>query len=102
MDITVRNNTEAGTYDAVVDDKIVGRVLYGRAGDRVILRSTVVDEHHRNQGIATKLVHTVLDDIAASGLSLTNYCGFINGVIATNPNYGALVDQEHPGRAPRA
>lgn len=98
MDITVRNNTGAGTYDAVADGQVVGKVLYGRAGDRLILRSTVVDQQHRNQGIATILVRGVLDDIAAQGLTFTNYCGFISKVIAENPAYAALVDKAHPGR----
>jgi hypothetical protein len=99
MDITVRDNSEARAYEAVLDGEVVGKVLYGRAGDRVIVRSTVVDGNHRNQGIATKLVRAVLDDIAAGGRRLTNYCGFVNAVIAANPEYADLVDKEHPGRS---
>jgi acetyl esterase len=34
----------------------------------------------------------------AQGLTLTNYCGFIDSFIAANPTYATVVDQQQPGR----
>ncbi len=99
MDVTVRNNEAAGSYDAVVDGQVVGMVVYERKGDRVIVRHTIVAPDHRGEGIATTLVRATLDDLVANDLSLTNYCGFITEFIAANPGYARLLDAERPGRA---
>ena len=99
MDVTVRNNVDAGSYDAVIDEHVVGMVVYERKGDRVVVRHTIVEPGHRGQGIATTLVRATLDDLAANGLSLTNYCGFITGFIAVHPEYAHLLDEQHPGMA---
>jgi predicted GNAT family acetyltransferase len=99
MDVMVRNNVAAGSYDAVVDGQVVGMVVYERKGDRVIVRHTIVEPGHRGQGIATTLVRAALDDLAANQLSLTNYCGFITEFIAANPGYAGLLDQQRPGMA---
>lgn len=99
MDVTVRNNVDAGSYDAVVDGTVVGMVVYERKGDRVIVQHTIVQPDHRGQGIATTLVRATLDDLAANGLRLTNYCGFLTEFIAAHPEYAGLLDAERPGRA---
>jgi hypothetical protein len=42
LDIAIRNNTEAGSYDALLDDRVVGVIEYERVGDRMVFRHTVV------------------------------------------------------------
>ncbi|HEY1571801.1 MAG TPA: GNAT family N-acetyltransferase [Pseudonocardiaceae bacterium] len=98
--LTVRNNIEDNAYDAELDGRLVGRVLYDRKGDRVVVRSTVVDPRYRNRGIGGRLVRAALDDVAAAGLSLTNYCGFVTDFLAANPEYLRLVDGRFPGKMP--
>lgn len=97
MDVTVRNNTKAGSYEAVVDGDVVGMIIYASRDNRIIFRSTVVDEQMRGNGIATTLVRQALDDVAAHGHTLTNYCGFVTTFIARHPEYAALLDRELPG-----
>ena len=105
--LQIRNNTTDGEFEAVLDDEIVGRVGYRLRQDRVVLTHTEVDEPHRGAGIANQLVQAALDDIAATGRRLTNFCPFIADYIADHPTYKTLVDPEHPGgaavpdRAPR-
>ena len=72
MDVTVRNNTDAGSYDAVVDGQVVGMVVYERKGDRIIVRHTIVQPEHRGQGIATTLVRAALDDTPRSSSMVEN------------------------------
>jgi hypothetical protein len=101
LDITVRNNVEAGCYDALLDDRVVGMIVYERRDNRVIFRHTIVEPELRGHGVATALARGALDDVAASGRRLTNYCGFITDFIAINPAYRGLLDADLPGH-PRA
>jgi uncharacterized protein len=97
--ITVRDNTEAGTYDAVLEDRVVGTIVYELRDHRMVLRHTVVDPEFRGQGIARALAGRALDDLAATGRTLTNYCGFVADYIQRNPRYARLVDADQPGWA---
>lgn len=100
VELTVQNNVEASAYEAVLDGQVVGLVRYERKGDRTVIRSTAVHPRHRDQGIGGRLVRAALDDIAASGQSLTNYCGFVTGFLAANPEYRRLMDARFPGKTP--
>jgi hypothetical protein len=97
--ITIGDNRGSGSYDAALGDRVVGTIVYERRDDRMILRHTVVDPQFRGQGIAQALARRVLDDLAASGTTLTNYCGFIADYIERNPQYAPLTDPRKPGRA---
>jgi hypothetical protein len=96
-DVTVRHNTEASTYDAVLGDRVVGTVVYERRGSRAIFRYTVVEPEFREAGVGSTLIRAALDDVAASGLTLTSYCSFVTEFIADHPGYAHLLDPEHPG-----
>jgi uncharacterized protein len=96
-DITVRHNTESKTYDAMLGDRVVGTIVYERRGNRAIFRYTVVEPEFRELGVGTTLIRAALDDVAASGLTLTSYCSFITQFIVDNPSYARLLDPEHPG-----
>ncbi len=98
QEIAIQNNAESGSYEAILDGKVVGLVVYERRDGRMIFRHTIVDPGYRGRGIATELVRGALDDLVAQGLTLTNYCGFIDSFITANPAYAKVVDQRHPGR----
>lgn len=97
--ITIRNNTDSRSYDASIGDHVVGTIVYEPRDDRMVIRHTVVDPEFRGRGIASALAQFALDDLAASGKTLTNYCGFIADYIDRNPRYAKLVDADKPGRA---
>jgi predicted GNAT family acetyltransferase len=97
--IIIRNCTDSGSYDASIGDHVVGTIVYEQRDGRVVLRHTVVDPEFRGQGIASALARFALDDLAASGKTLTNYCGFIADYIDRHPGYARLVDASRPGRA---
>lgn len=97
--VTVRNNPERGSYDALLGDRVVGTIVYQRRDRRMVIRHTVVDPEFRGKGIAKVLARTALDDLAKEGATLTNYCGFIADYIERNPAYAKVVDADKPGRA---
>jgi uncharacterized protein len=96
-DVTVRDNTESRTFDALIDGKIVGTIVYEHAGPRLVFRHTIVEPDFRGQGIGTTLVREALDDLRARGATLSNYCGFVAEFITSHPDYADLIDAEHPG-----
>lgn len=96
-EISVRDNAESLSYEALIGGEAIGAVVCERAGPRLVILHTVVDPEYRGRGIATTLVRGVLDDVRAKGLTLTNYCGFVSEFIAGHPGYADLIDTGHPG-----
>jgi predicted GNAT family acetyltransferase len=98
----ITNNDSNNCYEGVIDDQVVGVVVYKRIGGRVVIRHTVIEPEFRGKGLGAQLVRTVLDDLRKRGDKLTNYCGFVADFIADNPEYQSVVDADRPGlTAPR-
>jgi predicted GNAT family acetyltransferase len=95
--IEVRNNHDSRSYDAVLDGRVVGMIVYERVASRLMIRHTIVEPALRGSGIGKTLVQGALDDVRASGLTLTNYCSFVGDFIEANPEYRDLVDAQFPG-----
>ena len=100
-EITVRDNAESQSYDALVGDQVVGSIVYDRAGSRLVFRHTIVEPGLRGRGIGTVLVTKALDDVRARGMTLTVYCEFVAAFIAAHPDYADLIDAKHPGHPHR-
>jgi uncharacterized protein len=96
-DVTVRNNPEAPTYDAIIDDRIVGSIIYELKGSRAVISHTIVEPDQRGNGIASTLVKGALEDIRGRGLTVTNYCSFVTAFIKKYPEYADVVDPTDPG-----
>ena len=73
-EMTVRDNAESRTYDALIGDQVVGTIVYERSGSRLVFRHTIVEPAFRGRGIGTALVTKALDDVRAKGRTLTVYC----------------------------
>jgi predicted GNAT family acetyltransferase len=100
-EITVRDNTESQSYDALIGDQVVGAIVYERSGRRLVFSHTIVEPEFRRRGIGTMLVTKALDDVRARDMTLTNYCEFVADFIAAHPGYADLIDAEHPGHPRR-
>jgi hypothetical protein len=100
-EITVRDNPEARTYDALADGETVGTLIYEPEGSRLVFRHTIVDPEYRGEGVGTELVRGALDDVRARGLTITNYCSFVSEFIDAHPEYADLIDAAHPGHVIR-
>jgi predicted GNAT family acetyltransferase len=98
--ITVRNNQDNHTYEAIIDGELLGIVVYEPAGEsRLVLTHAAVEQHHRNHGIATELVTTMLDDIRRNHQTITVYCEVVVNFLRKHPEYSDLIDPAAPGRA---
>jgi uncharacterized protein len=100
-EITVRDDAESRSYDALIGDQVVGSIVYDRVGSRLVFRHTIVEPRFRGRGIGTVLVTRALDDVRARGMTLTVYCEFVAAFIAAHPDYADLIDAEHPGHPHR-
>jgi predicted GNAT family acetyltransferase len=99
--INVIHDQEQQSYGAWLGQEQVGYVSYRLAGNRVALWSTAVLPMYRKRGVATELIAKVLDDIRASGRTVTIICPIVREMISHYPQYEDLVDKAHPRIRPR-
>jgi uncharacterized protein len=95
--VVVTNDAGARTYQATVDGKVVGTLIYEVEGARMVLTHTIVEPSAREHGIGSTLVRAALDEVRREGKTATIMCPFVTEFIALNPEYAGLVDREHPG-----
>lgn len=91
-DLTLRKNTEAGRYEALIEDEVAGFAEYRTLGDGVVqLPHTLVEKRFEGHGVGSALARKALDDIAAQGLRVDPLCPFISAWIDRHPEYRRLV-----------
>ncbi len=74
-----------------VDDQRAGVLEYKISGDVFIAIHTEIDPAYAGQGLGSKLVQRVLDDVRQSGRSLRPLCPFVQRFLKQNPSYQDLV-----------
>ena len=96
-EVTVKNNTQSRSYDALVDGEVAGSIVYEQAGDRrVVFTHTFVDPRFRGRGVGNMLVRGALDDVRAKGLTLTKFWDFVARYIDEDRGYADLLNATHP------
>jgi predicted GNAT family acetyltransferase len=99
-EVTVKDNAQSRSYDALVDGEVAGSIVYEQVGDRrLVFTHTFVEPRFRGRGVGNVLVRGALDDVRAKGVTLTNFCDFIARFINAHPEYADLLDATHPGHA---
>jgi predicted GNAT family acetyltransferase len=91
MDPTVRDNPEAGRYEIVDGERLLGVAAYERRGDTVVFTHTEVDPNAGVSGLGSTLVRSALDDVRSRGGSAVPLCPFVRGWIDRHPDYADLV-----------
>ena len=89
----MRHLPETSRYEWVVDGQAVGIVDYHRDGDRIDLHHTHTAPAHRSQGIASRLVASVLADVRARGLHVVPSCWYVAEYIDAHPEQRDLLAQ---------
>ena len=89
-------------YEAWIGDDVVGFVEYRSVRGRRIVFHTEVDPSVEGQGVGSRLVTGVLDDVRASGLRITVKCPFVTAFLARHPQYlDLLVGPPGPTASPK-
>ena len=89
---TVRDNDARHRYELLVDDEVVGELIY-RARDSVVtLIHTEIAPEFEGHGLGDQLVATVLDDVRASGRRVVPICPFVVAYLRRHREYQDLVE----------
>jgi predicted GNAT family acetyltransferase len=96
MELTVRDNPEAGRFELVDGDRVLGVAAYERRGDTVVFTHTEVDPEAGQPGLGSTLVRGALDEVRARGDKVIARCPFVRGWIERHPEYADLVADREP------
>jgi uncharacterized protein len=89
--IAVQDNPGKSRYELVLDEHVVGEILYRPTPDHLVLLHTEVLPSLENKGLGARLVAGALDDIRARGLRVVPFCPFVRSYIRRHPDYADLV-----------
>ncbi len=88
---TVRDNDAAHRYELLVEDEVVGELIY-RARDGVVtLIHTEIAPQLEGHGLGEQLVAYALDDIRAHGLRVVPLCPFVGAYLRRHREYEDIV-----------
>lgn len=76
--------TRAAAYD---DDKFIGESTYSKSDKLWIIDHTYVDDSHRGQGIAAKLVALLVDEARKIDMKIIPLCPFAKREFGLKPEY---------------
>jgi predicted GNAT family acetyltransferase len=86
----VRDNTAQNRFELDADGA-TAFVNYKIDGGTITLLHTETPVALRGRGIASRLVHDVLEDIRARGLKMVPRCAFVHAYLAKHPEFHDLV-----------
>ena len=90
--MSLTNNVAQRRYELALDGGDIAFALYREAPGALVVTHTETPAHLRGQGVGSRLVAGMLDDIRARGLKVTPRCGFVRAFIACHPEYRDLVE----------
>ena len=67
--------------------KEIGEESYVDVGDERVLFHTGVSEEYGGQGLASKLVRAVVDDVVAAGRKIVPVCPYVAAWLPKHPEY---------------
>ena len=89
---TVRDNDARHRYELLVDDEVVGELIYRARDDVVTLIHTEIEPEYEGHGLGEQLVAHALHDIGARGLRIVPLCPFVGAYLRRHPEYEDLVE----------
>jgi predicted GNAT family acetyltransferase len=93
VEIEVRDDSEAGRYEVLVDGRVAGYADRQVRDGRMVLPHTVVSPALRGQGLAAHMIRRALDDARAQGLAVAPACSYVSAYIAEHPDDLDLVPE---------
>jgi uncharacterized protein len=92
--IAVQDNPGELRYELLLDEHVVGEILYRLAPDHVVLLHTEVLPSLEGKGLGARLVAGALDDVRDRGLHVIPFCPFVRSYIRRHSDYADLVVQD--------
>lgn len=91
---TVRNNTELGRFEILVDGEVAGFADYEDRDGLRLFRYTEVDETNRHHGLASTLIRTSLEATRDVDLHVIPQCPFVGAFLQAHREYESLIPVE--------
>ena len=91
---TVRDNPSSERYELLLEEKVIGTILYDTRPGAVVLIHTDVDQAYEGRGFGSRLISGALDDIRERGLTVVPVCRFVRAYLDRHPEYTDLVTRE--------
>lgn len=88
----VTENTDAGRFELRRDGELVSVAAYEQRDRRVIVPHVETHPAHRGQGNAARLMDGLLDQLRASGRTITPLCPFAAEHIRDSPHHHDLLE----------
>jgi predicted GNAT family acetyltransferase len=96
MAIDITDVPRSSRFELRRSGQLIGWLDYHVSSGVFSLRHTEVAPQARHDGLATRLVHAALDDLALRGATVIPVCGFVRWIIEKDPEYRPLVAGETP------
>jgi uncharacterized protein len=90
-EIAVTDNPDGAQYEITVDGRQAGFATYRLSPGVIAILHVEVDPSLEGNGIGSRLVASVLDDVRVRGLRVRPVCPFVAAFIELNPTYADLV-----------
>jgi predicted GNAT family acetyltransferase len=90
-DIRVVDEPDENRFALWVGDEVAGFTTYVRNDDAYALMHTEVRREFEGQGLATRLIASTLDQLAAREVNVLPYCPFVRTFLSQHRDYLGLV-----------
>ena len=90
-ELTVTDDAERRRYEVRVGSELAGFVDYHAQPGLITVLHTEVDPAFEGQGVGSRLVEGMLDDIRARGLRVLPICPFVRAYVRRHPEVRDLV-----------
>ena len=93
-DVRVVDAVERSRFEIRVGGEVAGFTEYRRRPQLIAFVHTEIDPSFEGQGLASKLIRTVLSEARSDELTVLPFCPFVRGYIARHTEYLDLVPEE--------
>jgi predicted GNAT family acetyltransferase len=93
-DYVVTDNAERRRYEIVRDGERLGELRYRTEPEVIVLVATEVAPSAKGQGIGSRLIAGVLEDIRSRGLRIVPVCPFVAAYLERHPEQRDLVARD--------
>ena len=94
--VRVVDNPERKRFEGFLGDELVAVVEYIPLDGKVIATHTEVQPSHEGQGIASKMVTSMLELLRSEGRLVQPLCQYVTGFLRRHPEYNDVVDPDTP------
>jgi predicted GNAT family acetyltransferase len=93
MRLTTKDNAALSRYEVYADGELAGFADYRLDADVMSVTHTETEPRLQGKGVASVLVHGLLEDAASTGLSVLPFCPFVSWYIGRHPEFLPLVPE---------